>query len=235
MSTLVIFDLDGTLVDTEHRIAKIVSDLAQENGCPLDLKTAFYKYAGMSFKDRFNNIAQTYNKTFSPDLLQAIHTKYQAQKKEMYADPTLPLIKGAKELLERLSKNPNITLALATSNCTERARNVLEMTGISKYFGERVFGTDLTNGIKKPDPAIYNLALSGYSPESTLVIEDFLPGLQSAHAAGAYVINYFDPRMPDNSGIQEQLHREAGADTFVDDYDQFEEIITTAWKNWPQP
>lgn len=192
MTIRVIFDLDGTIIDTENEIAQIVSDIASDCGCPLSLKVAFCDYAGMSFKHRFNTIANAYDVTFSSEKLQKMHEEYTRRKEEMFNDPRLPTIKGVKALLERLHSNTNIELVLATSNTTTRANKVLKNLGLSKFFGDRVFGSNMTNGQKKPNPAIHTLAMGNHSPENCLVVEDSIVGIQSANAAGAYVVNFFD-------------------------------------------
>lgn len=233
MSAFIIFDLDGTLIDSEFNIARITADLAQAENCNLSAREAFCTFGGMSFKDRFNTIAKTFDREFTPEKLLELHKSYQASKEAMYADPDIAMIKGARSLVERLSQQPSsFTLGLASSNACDRSRRVLANAGLSSYFGERVYGSDLVGGRKKPDPAIYHAALTGHAPEKVLVVEDSLPGVMAAHAAGAFVVAYVDPRGTGCSQRKRE-YRDAGADIVICDYNNFEALVQRHWKYWP--
>ena len=232
MSLKYIFDLDGTIVDTEHHIAKIVSDVAQKKGCPLSAKEAFEKYAGMSFKDRFRDIGDQYGRSFSPKELQEMHADYKAQKEEMFNSPELRAIEKVHQLIQRLAEHPDAELVLATSNQVYRAHDVLESLGLTKYFEDRVFGSDLVDGRKKPDPAVHNFVVGDHPASRCVIIEDSLVGVQSASLTGAFVVNYFDPRIPDADHSKRKAFEQAGADIILSDYDAFESEMKQNYPHW---
>ena len=234
MSALIIFDLDGTLADTEYEIAAMTADMAQAEGFELDAATAFRRYAGASFKDKFNMIAAEAGRSFTPERLADLHEDYKTRKRTLYKNPDIPAIPGAKSLVSRLSVDPNLTLSVGSSNERCRTRTVLSNIGLSQYFNDRVFGSDMTDGRKKPDPSIFHLAMAGHDPGETLVVEDSLVGITAAHAAGAFVVAYLDPRTVDRSE-REQAYRDAGADMIIDNYDHFEEQVSKNWAGWPHP
>ena len=224
MCAFIIFDLDGTLVDTEYEIAAFTADLANEKGCPLDAQTAFRRYAGVSFKDKFNVIAGCHGRSFSADEMKVMHKDYTARKVAMYKDPNIPMISGAKELVTRLASDPDVTLSLASSNETPRSRAVLSAIGLAGYFGERVYGSDMASGLKKPDPTIHMLAIKNRS--DAIVVEDSIPGVVAAKAAGAsFVVAYVDPRLSGENKQRYQEYIDAGADMIIDNYDDFEERV----------
>lgn len=226
MCVSVVFDLDGTIVDTEYEIAAFTADLAQEKGCHIDAVTAFRRYAGVSFKDKFNMIAGCYDRSFLPEELTAMHQAYTARKEGMYKNRNIPTIKGAPELVMRLAADNSNVLSLASSNQTKRSRRVLSAIGLNKCFGERVYGSDMTGGLKKPDPSIHLLALKEY-PDS-IIIEDSIAGVVGARAAGAkLVVAYVDPRLGDEMH-RKQEYAEAGAHIVIDTYDDFEERVLAA-------
>lgn len=223
-----LFDLDGTLVDTEHTIAEIVSDIATQNGCPVTITEAFNKYSGMSFKNRFNLISKDYGHTFDEKTLSKMHAEYTARKEMMFMNPTI--IDGARELLERLAEDPENILVLATSNSSVRAKKVIKRMGLEHIFEDRIFGSDMVGGRKKPLPDVHKLAMGDHDPAETIIIEDSIVGLQSASQTGALVVNYFDPTIFDPQGEVMDKHVEAGADVVIHNYNDFE-LAVAAFQN----
>ncbi len=229
MCAFVVFDLDGTIVDTEYEIARFTADLAGKKGCPLDADTAFYRYAGVSFKDKFNMIAGTYDIPFSEQELADMHVDYTASKNAMYKKADIPTIDGAVDLVKRLASVSDNLLSLASSNQTKRSRCVLSSIDLTACFGDRVYGSDLTGGLKKPDPSIHLLAMKG-NKQDAIIVEDSLPGVISARVAGAgLVVAYVDPRL----GDMEQRTREyteAGAHIVINTYQDFEQRVLSQAK-----
>lgn len=232
MSLKYIFDLDGTIVDTEHGIAEITANVAQKKGCPISAKEVFEKYAGMSFKDKFADISKRFGRPFSPEELQEMHADHKAQKEDMFSSPELKAIKRVHNLIQRLATHPNAELTLATSNQVYRAKNVLKSLGLLKYFGDRIYGSDLVDGRKKPDPAVHNLAVGDHPASRCVIIEDSLVGVQSASLTGAFVVNYFDPRIPDADHSKRKAFKQAGADMILSDYDAFESEMEQNYPHW---
>ena len=222
MSSFIIFDLDGTLVDTEYEIASFTADLAKAKGCPVDAQTAFRRYAGVSFKDKFNMIAGCHDRSFSAEEMKVMHEAYTARKVARYKNPHIPMISGARDLVTRLSSSQDVTLSLASSNETHRSRAVLSAVGLSHCFGDRVYGSDMAGGLKKPDPTIHRLAMQNC--KDAIIVEDSIPGVVAARAAGAlYVVAYVDPRLVDGDLQQrQQEYVYAGAYIIISSYDNFE-------------
>lgn len=218
-----LFDLDGTLVNTEDTIAEIVSHVATKYGCPVSVKDAFNKYSGMSFRNRFNLISKDYNHTFDDDTLAKMHAEYTAMKEQMFLDPQL--IAGARELLERLAADPTNELVLATSNSAVRAKKVIERLGLEHIFEDRIFGSNMVEGRKKPLPDVHLLAMGDHDPNETIIIEDSIVGLESAAQTGALVVNFFDPSINDVRGEVMAKHIAAGAQVIINNYDDFESAI----------
>lgn len=224
MCAFVVFDLDGTIVDTEYEIARFTADLAGKKGCALDAITAFRRYAGVSFKDKFNMIAGTYDLALTEQELADMYVDYTASKNAMYKNADIPTIDGAVDLVERLAAVSDNLLSLASSNQTKRSRCVLSSIGLTACFGERVYGSDLTGGSKKPDPSIHLLAMKG-RPQDAIIVEDSFPGVISARAAGAgLVVAYVDPRLGD-ADQRKREYKEAGAHIVIDTYHDFEQRV----------
>ena len=103
------------------------------------------------------------------------------------SDPTLQsLAPGAVEMLDRL-KARAVPCGVATASIRANVDFYMETLGLNRWFDyDHVFYMD-GELPGKPDPAIYRVAMQrlGFRPEETVVIEDSLPGMRSAAAAGA--------------------------------------------------
>lgn len=119
------------------------------------------------------------------DLLARWHRMKTATFKQMVADGQLPPRPGISRIIPE-ALEAGWTVAVASTSAEESVRAVLE-NGVGKEAADRVpiFAGDVVPA-KKPDPAIYRLALDvlGARPEDTLVIEDSRNGLLSAVRAG---------------------------------------------------
>lgn len=234
MSIIALVDLDGTIIDSEYKIATFTADIAQAKGCPIDPRTAFRLYSGVSFKDKFNMIGGVYDRPFSADEMAAMHKDYTARKKAMYSSAVIPTIPGAVSLLRRLSKNKDLTLALTSSNETCRSKMVLNTINLAGCFADRVYGSDLTGGLKKPHPAIHKLGMNGHG-HPTMALEDSVVGVVAAKAAGVdFIVAYLDPRLKCGDDQQRrQEYRDAGADIIIDSYNDFEDVVAAQWIKFP--
>ncbi len=101
-------------------------------------------------------------------------------------DAGLPWCNGAKELLDALAAEQTPT-ALVTN--TQRALTERALNGIGRqYFSVTVCGDEVENGKPAPDPYLRAAALLGYQPQDCLAIEDSVTGTASAERAGCPVL-----------------------------------------------
>lgn len=112
------------------------------------------------------------------------------------------MIPGAFDLLERLT----IPFCVATNGPREKAELTLELTGLLKFFPDRLFSA-YEVGIYKPDPGLFLHAaqVMGVAPERCAVVEDSLPGVQAGLAAGMQVYALLPPEGL-GTEISQQVH-----------------------------
>lgn len=178
----VIFDFDGTLVDSLGMWQKIDDDYLGNFGIevPADLHEAI---AGMSFDET----AEYFKDRFDlEDSLDAIKQAWKDMSYEAYAED-IKEIPGAVDFLEYLNEK-EIPLALATSNIPAPTNACLGRLGLSDHFDVQCFTGGEIKG--KPDPAVYLKAAEslGVNPADCLAFEDTLEGVQSAKKAGMDVV-----------------------------------------------
>ncbi len=174
----VIFDLDGTLIDSMWVWSKIDIDfLAKRNiEVPTDLDKAI---EGMSFTDT----AQYFKERFKLDMsIEEIKTEWSQMAWEFYTKK-IELKKGAKVFLEIL-KEHNIKMGIATSNNVQLVEAILESQGIKPYFMQVRTSCEVGRG--KPFPDIYLKVAEdlGVEPEHCLVFEDIPNGVRAGKNAG---------------------------------------------------
>lgn len=185
-----LFDMDGTLTDTEPCGPKVMQQsLAkvgiQPNQEEVDLFDRVWRRDGTDMTDDefFKQILTKYL-TDSPDIdtfMEGFYKEYEQ------AITTAPELTGASDLLQSLHHD-GFKIGLVTASTREQALAVLEAHGWEDYFDVVVTQDEFK--IKKPDPAGYLLAAEklGATPEECVVVEDSKNGSLSGKNAGMYVI-----------------------------------------------
>ncbi|MBW7910249.1 MAG: HAD family phosphatase [Alphaproteobacteria bacterium] len=177
----VIFDLDGTIFDTEFEVSKITAELAADRGCAMTAEDVFRQFAGLGCEDKFAGIAHAAGMCFTSAEITELTLLHEDRKQQIYYREHLPVVAGVPDVLKALSAAGDI-LSIGSSNPSARSRLGLQKENLLDHFGSRIYGPDLVDGRKKPDPAIFLLAMraNGSSTTNTIVIEDTEPGLLSS-------------------------------------------------------
>ncbi len=203
----VIFDLDGTLVNSMWIWRQIDIEYLARYGLKLP-ETLQTEIEGMSFSETavyFKNRFQI------PDTLEEIKKNWNEMAWEKYAKE-VPLKPGAKEFLD-LCKSKGIKLGIATSNSRELAANVADVHGLHDYFDCIMTGSDVEKG--KPAPDIYLAAAAQMSvePSKCLVFEDICHGITAGLRAGMTVCAVEDEYSAPQRDAKKEL-----AHYYINDY-----------------
>lgn len=182
----VIFDLDGTLVDSMWMWKRIDIEYLARFGIefPEDLQKCI---EGMSFSET----AVYFKERFQlPDSLEQIKSDWNQMAWEKY-EKEVPLKEGVLELLEYL-KEHHIPAGIATSNSRELVDVVIEAHKIKNYFTSIRTSCEVPKG--KPSPDIYLLVAKDLNvePSRCLVFEDVLQGVMAGKKAGMKVCAVYD-------------------------------------------
>ena len=205
----VIFDLDGTVVDSMWMWEAIDIEYLGRFGIPLpaDLQK---KISGMSFSET----AVYFKETFGiPDPLDKIKADWNDMAMYKYCHE-VPLKPGVLLFLQELKKR-GIKTGIATSNSKELAMAVLEQLELLPYFDEIHMSCEVKTG--KPAPDIYLLVAECLkeAPEHCLVFEDISEGILAGKAAGMKVCGVEDAFSAAYREEKRQL-----ADYYISDYSE---------------
>lgn len=195
----VIFDLDGTLIDSMWMWKSIDIEYLAKFGIefPEDLQRSI---EGMSFSET----AVYFKQRFSlPDSLEQIKNDWNRMAWDKYLNE-VPLKEGVREFLDYL-KEKNISLGIATSNSRELAELVINKHNISGYFASIRTSCEVDKG--KPHPDIYLRVAKdlGVEPERCLVFEDVIQGIMAGKSANMKVCAVYDEFSKDDEEQKKSL------------------------------
>lgn len=203
----VIFDLDGTLVDSMWMWHSIDVEFLQNYGysCPDDLHRMI---EGMSFTETAVYFQKRFQLPLGIQEIKEIWTRMCIDKYRC----EVPLKPGAGEFLEYLKKR-GICCGIATSNGQEIVAAVLDSLKIRSYFQVVATSCEVKAGKPEPDIYLYVAEKLGVKPEDCLVFEDIPAGITAGKRAGMTVCGVEDEFS--RPWKEEKLEL---ADYYIDDY-----------------
>ena len=188
----VLFDMDGTLIDTEtyYRIfwpkamAEFGYHMTDEQ--VLSMRSLGRPFAPARLRSWFGEELDYY----------AIRARRTEMMEECLDREGVRLKPGAVEILEEL-KRRGIIAAVATATPLERTEKYLNATGIRSYFSHIISATQVKEGKPSPDIYLYACEQLGLKPGECLAVEDAPNGIMAAYRAGLSVVMVPDQTQPD--------------------------------------
>jgi len=205
----VIFDLDGTLIDSMGVWAEVDREFLEKRNIPVpdDL------FDDLKEGNSFPEVARYFQQRFQlSESIVSIMQEWTDMVAEHYRT-SIPLKPGVWQFLQEL-KQQNIALGVGTSNSMELAQTVLQANAVWHEFGAVVASHESLRG--KPFPDIFLLAAQKLNvpPEKCLIIEDVLAGVQAAKNAGMTVWAIADSHADNQQAI------ERTADFYAHNFDE---------------
>ncbi len=206
---LLIFDVDGTLVDSQDLIVAAQRETFLAHGLEPPSRERSLSIVGLS-------LIQAFRVLLGEDgPVESLAEGYKQAFQRLRADPAYhePLFPGAAELLTELSRRRDVVLGIATGKSRRGVSHLVE-----RYGWERLFATIQTadDAPSKPHPAMLELAMAevGVGPEDSIMIGDSTFDMAMARAAGVGAI-----------GVSWGYHRPealmaTGAEHVVGSYDE---------------
>lgn len=178
----VVFDMDGTLLDTENVFRSIVYEVADGLGYVMR-EEVHLAMIGASHERSTELLVEAYGVSFPHQLFDEMCHARMRERMER----EVPVKTGAREMLAALRER-GLPIAVATSSRARSAQEHLGRAGLLDLFSTVVTRDDVVN--PKPDPEPYLLAASrlGVDPRLCLAVEDSHSGVRAAHAAGMQTV-----------------------------------------------
>ncbi|WP_237487841.1 HAD family hydrolase [Hufsiella arboris] len=176
----ILFDLDGTLIDSERFHMECWNEILREHGNQLTYADWLKSYSGIPLPTNAKNIIEQFNLPYeSGELI----SRRETLTLERLKTTKVALMPYAEDILEFFTEK-GLILALVTGSPRYDVDATFEHNNLKKYFRVIVTRSDVTNS--KPDPESYNLCVDrlGLSKENCIVFEDTVNGIRSAKAAG---------------------------------------------------
>lgn len=175
-----LFDLDGTLIDSEKFHFDCWNEFLHPYGVTLELKDWLTNYAGIPLPQNAKTLVERYK--IDTDLADFIAKREQLTYEE-FKTKDITLMPFALEFVQFFYEK-GLTLAVVTASLRVDVEAVFERNGLAKYFKLFITRTDVNKS--KPDPESYNVCVErlGLQKDECLVFEDTVNGVKSAMAAG---------------------------------------------------
>jgi HAD superfamily hydrolase (TIGR01509 family) len=179
--TLLIFDCDGVLVDSERLACEVDAEFLTRLGFPITAGTIAQRFIGASLRDMIGQIEAEHGRPlppgFGPELTRLLLARFETD---------LQPIAGVGDAIRALP----YPRCVASSSTPDRIAYSLRLTGLDKLFARLFSAVEVPRGKPAPDLFLYAAAEMDARPAECIVIEDSTLGVQGARAAGMAVIGF---------------------------------------------
>jgi HAD superfamily hydrolase (TIGR01509 family) len=181
-ATVVLFDCDGVLVDSESLIAQLLVAMANEVGADLGPRDGPRMFLGAALPTCLDRISAHLGRPVPDDFAERYHSRVRSLFEERLAP-----VAGVDALLSAL-RTPR---AVVSNSPAPTVRLMLRRTGLLAHFADHIYSAcDI--GFFKPDPHVYRYAAErlGVRPAACVAVEDSVTGVRAAVDAGMTVIGF---------------------------------------------
>lgn len=216
---LVIFDVDGTLIDSQHAIVDAMGVAAARIGADTPERGAITRVVGRSLAEA---VAELFPERSAHEQAEAVEAYKLAYMTERDKSGTPPLYDGAFEVLRDLSAREDVLLGTATGMSRRGMERVIEAHGLKGLFATTQTADDHPS---KPNPSMIHGALreTGVEASGAAFIGDTVFDVEAGRTAGVFSV-----------GVTWGYHEAddlqvAGANKVID---KFDDLIPTLEKYW---
>ena len=214
--TLIVFDVDGTLIDSQHLIVEAQHRAFSEHGLEAPPRKEALSVVGLSLPEAFRRLVG------EAGPIESLAHSYRKAFQALRVDPDYeePLFPGMEALVRRLHARDDVRLGIATGKARRGVDRLIETHGWQGWFATTQSADDAPS---KPDPAmlLQAMAETGATPATTVMIGDTTYDMAMAVSAGAAAIGVAWGYHPAGALFG------AGAATVVDSAEALGELFLT--------
>ena len=197
--TTLLFDNDGTLVDSEWLCNQALATMLAQAGVQVEVEVLLRDYRGGKLAEIFSQLSRR----FAVQLPLDSEAQYRRLVSDLFAAQLRP-IAGVVAALDWATA-AGMQLAVVSNGPQTKIRQALQICGLSHYFADRVFSAYDINCFK-PDGGLYQYAAAalGTVSQHCIVIEDSLPGIKAGLSAGCRTVflNRYQEAKPEPAVIE---------------------------------
>ncbi|HGA3404004.1 TPA: HAD family hydrolase [Streptococcus agalactiae] len=191
MEKVIIFDMDGVIVDSEYTFLDNKTEMLREEGIDTDVSYQ-YQYMGTTFEFMWQAMKEEFG---LPKTVKEYIAEMNRRRQAIVARDGVRLIKGAQRLIHWLYQH-GYRLAVASSSPMVDIKRNLKELGVAECFEYMVTGEDVSSSKPAPDVFLRAAELLDVDPKVCIVIEDTRNGSLAAKAAGMYCFGFANPDYP---------------------------------------
>ncbi len=179
----VLFDCDGVLVDSETITIRVLAEMLRELGWEISYEETVRAFIGRALVDEWEVILANTGFRITDAWVHEFHVRRDdALRVDVEPMP------GAERMMAEVVERFDDRIALASGADRVKITMQLDVTGLGRWFGDRVFsGMELAASKPAPDVYLAAAAALGVDPADALVVEDTVAGVTAGIAAGATV------------------------------------------------
>lgn len=194
---LVIFDCDGVLVDSEPLANTCFARALGREGLDWSVEETMRRLMGRSMKSCVEIVEGVLARTLPADFVDRL----QVETLQRFRDAPLQAVAGVAEAIDSLAA-AGIETCVASSGGHDKMAVSLGVTGLRPRFDGRIFSaSEVNRGKPFPDLFLHAAISLNVQPFDCVVVEDSVPGVQAARAAGMRVFAYAGAPYADRDGL----------------------------------
>lgn len=213
---LILFDVDGTLVDSQNDIVAALAEAFRQVGLPLPDRQRLLSGVGLSLEVFMPRLVPDESPATHTQMIESYKNSYMSLRAQSGVEVSSPLYPGARDVLQLLQAVPEVFLGVATGKSKRGLDKLIQGHGL-----EGIFATQQVADFhpSKPHPAMIEAALreTGVEPRNTVMIGDTSFDMEMARAAGVRGI-----------GVSWGYHGRArldAADVIIDGFAELEPVL----------
>jgi len=193
----VIFDCDGVLVDSEPLANQSFSAALKPHGIDWSVEETMRRLMGRSLKSCVEIVETEIGRKLPDDFVE----KMQAVTYQSFRDAPLRPVPGVMEAV-RAIQDAGLATCVASSGSPEKMKFTLGLTGLWDLFDGRIFSaSQVPRGKPFPDLFLHAALSMNQQPRESVVVEDSVPGIRAARAAGMRALAYAGAAYADRQGL----------------------------------